>query len=158
MGVGGNCVTAGYISSVTLAWFPMEKIDLWLCCVTVRSSHAENFEPVGQYDSGMEVTNMLRSCTFCGEKGVEESESCPWGENCGVTLSVSVRRSCTSDVLSVPATWDDLSRAHSETWGMSIKKPDFLHCTACRIFFLDGNKGIQSSKRDVKSCCHPPFI
>lgn len=74
---GWNRVTVGYISIVILAWFPMEKIHSRLCCVTVRSSHAANFESVGQSDRGMAVTNMLWSCTFCREKGVGEIESYP---------------------------------------------------------------------------------
>lgn len=57
----GETVTVGYLSDVILAWFPMEKMHLQLCCVTVGSSHAENFEPI---DSGMDVMNMLWSRTF----------------------------------------------------------------------------------------------
>lgn len=59
MEVVRNCVTVAYISTVTLVWFPMEKMHLWLCCVTVKLSNTGNFEPIDQYNSGMEATNML---------------------------------------------------------------------------------------------------
>lgn len=75
MGVGENCV--GYISIAFIASFPMEKMHLQLGCVTVRPSHRENFEPICQYDSGMDVTNTLWSYMLCEERGVEKSESSP---------------------------------------------------------------------------------
>ena len=61
--------------------------------MTVRSSHAENFEPVGQYASRRRSQIRYGPAHFVKGKERRKVEA---PESRGVTPSVSDRRSCTS--------------------------------------------------------------